>query len=463
MNKEKFDYEYYIAKLKNLLQFSKREYIRKNAKILPEIEGAMIYLKGILPLFSKNLKSGYYQLKNINFSKMNLKKEDEERFLQSLNDCVLKNDMRAMEVINYYYKMFLDKKEELESLHSKIKQENENYKGILAKIDNKDTVSLSEEQLAFLESLMRNSSSFTAEETFLTKLALFWNKGLEFQQAALLALNLVKSEYQQIPVDNNGVSEVAHNILLGLIGVISNETEEEQYEKYFARMDIYSVEDRKYLFSRLINLTADNIASLKEMVLANDFNFLDSEELEMAAASYNGYLTLSNLLTKKLALLLEETATNDLENEVSINGQKTLVLSSNDYNTMTKKSYIERDLYDLPEECFSRVRELLTNFEVGNNVGYTVKKLVGVPDAYEIKYNDQIRIVFSPGPGNSYIIKGVFQKKEDTAKDKYFTISKRPDTFKDGDEFSNALEYSKGRLEIMLNYLEENARKSNRY
>ena len=69
MNKEKFDYEYYIAKLKNLLQFSKREYIRKNAKILPEIEGAMIYLKGILPLFSKNLKSGYYQLKNINFSK----------------------------------------------------------------------------------------------------------------------------------------------------------------------------------------------------------------------------------------------------------------------------------------------------------------------------------------------------------------------------------------------------------
>ena len=53
MNKEEFDYEYYIAKLKNLLQFSKREYIRKNAKILPKIEGEMIDLKGILPLFKK--------------------------------------------------------------------------------------------------------------------------------------------------------------------------------------------------------------------------------------------------------------------------------------------------------------------------------------------------------------------------------------------------------------------------
>ena len=62
-----------------------------------------------------------------------------------------------------------------------------------------------------------------------------------------------------------------------------------------------------------------------------------------------------------------------------------------------------------------------------------------------------------------HIIKGVFQKKEDTYRDKYVTVSKRPDTFRDANEFSNALEYSKERLEIMLNYLEENARKSNRY
>ena len=92
-----------------------------------------------------------------------------------------------------------------------------------------------------------------------------------------------------------------------------------------------------------------------------------------------------------------------------------------------------------------------------------IKKLVGVSDTYEIKYNDQIRIVFSIGTGNDYIIKGVFQKKEDTANDKYVTIYKRPDTFRNPDEYKKALEYSKERFEIMLNYLEENARKSNRY
>ena len=142
---------------------------------------------------------------------------------------------------------------------------------------------------------------------------------------------------------------------------------------------------------------------------------------------------------------------------------RNIILSSNDYNTMDKKSYIERDLDDLPEECFSRVRELLTNFKVGNNSGFVIKKLVDIPDTYEIKDSDQIRVVFSKKTGNNYIIKGVFQKKEDTYRDKYVTVSKRPDTFRDANEFSNALEYSKERLEIMLNYLEENARKSNRY
>ena len=464
---EEFNCEYYIAKLKNLLQFSKREYIRRSTKILPKIEGAMIYLKGILPLFSKNPRVSYYQLKNINFSKMDLKKEDEERFLQSLDAYVLKNDISAMEVINHYYKMFLDKKEELENLHNKIKQENETYKDIFAKIDSKDTASISEEQMTFLTSLMSNSSSFTEEETYLTKLALFWNKGLEFQQAVIPTLNLAKYEYKQIPVDSKDVSEVANNVLLGLIDVIGNETDEEQIGKYFANMDVYSFKDRKYLLSQLINLTADNIASLKEMVLDNDFNFLDKEELEMVINSYNGYLTLNRFLNKKLALLLGEPIINDEANEFTdepqISGQKTLILSSNDYRLKDKKSYIERDLDDLPEECFSRVRELLTNFEVGNNSGYVIKKLVGVSDTYEIKYNDQIRIVFSIGAGNNYIIKGVFQKKEDTANDKYVTISKRPDTFRNPDEYKKALEYSKERFEIMLNYLEENARKSNRY
>ena len=157
----------------------------------------------------------------------------------------------------------------------------------------------------------------------------------------------------------------------------------------------------------------------------------------------------------------EEDKDEVLTNELGEN--RNIILSSNDYTSKDKKSYIERDLDDLPEECFNRVRELLTNFEVGNNSGFVIKKLVDIPDTYEIKDNDQIRIVFSIRNGNNYIIKGVFQKKEDTYRDKYVTVSKRPDTFRNPDEYKKALEYSKERFEIMLNYLEENARKSNRY
>jgi len=185
--------------------------------------------------------------------------------------------------------------------------------------------------------------------------------------------------------------------------------------------------------------------------------------------NYNYHLFLLSYLNSKLLMAHRELTNNtnaEDKYEVPTNElgeDRNIILSSNDYTSKDKKSYIERDLDDLPEECFSRVRELLTNFKVGNNGGFVIKKLVDIPDTYEIKDSDQIRIVFSKGTGNNYIIKGVFQKKEDTYRDKYVTVSKRPDTFRDANEFSNALEYSKERLEIMLNYLEENARKSNRY
>ena len=65
-----------------------------------------------------------------------------------------------------------------------------------------------------------------------------------------------------------------------------------------------------------------------------------------------------------------------------------IILSSNDYSTKDKKSYIERDLDDLPEECFLRIKELLTNFEIGNNSGFVIKKLVDIPDNYEVDHID---------------------------------------------------------------------------
>ena len=297
---------------------------------------------------------------------------------------------------------------------------------------------------------------------------MFWYKSPEFRMSAGSTLSLINFKHKQVPVSYDGISKSADDILMGTVSLIDKNYNRSQLDEYFANLKA-SPEDKKYIIACLINLTVDNIASLKDIILADDFDFTSINELDTVINTYNYHLFLLSYLNDKLLMAHRELAnkTNEedkdevLTNELGEN--RNIILSSIDYTSKDKKSYIERDLDDLPEECFSRVRELLTNFEVGNNSGYVIKKLVGVSDTYEIKYNDQIRIVFSIGAGNNYIIKGVFQKKEDTANDKYVTISKRPDTFRNPDEYKKALEYSKERFEIMLNYLEENARKSNRY
>ena len=369
-----------------------------------------------------------------------------------------------MNVINHYYNIFLGKMDEITTLHSEIKEQNGYYNAIISKLKAKTTESLTPEELQFLNDLMNKASSFTKEDKYCTKLALFWQKSPEFKMSAGSTLSLINFKHKQIPVNSDGISNLANDILIGTIVIVEKNYDRWQLDEYFSKLDVSPI-DSKYIITCLINLTADNIASLKDIILEDDFDYTSIEELDAVINTYNYHLFLLSYLNNKLLVAYREFTANSKE-EVLINNKAetcNIILSSNDYSTKDKKSYIERDLDDLPEECFERIKELLTNFEIGNNSGFVIKKLVDIPDTYEIKDNDQIRIVFAVGTGNSYIIKGVFQKKEDTYRDKYVTVSKRPDTFENSDEFNKALEYSKERFAIMLNYLDENARKSNRY
>lgn len=58
-------------------------------------------------------------------------------------------------------------------------------------------------------------------------------------------------------------------------------------------------------------------------------------------------------------------------------------------------SYFERDLKNISEEAYSKIRSILTNFEIGSNNNYQIKSLVGQSGRYELKSKNQIRIVFS--------------------------------------------------------------------
>lgn len=468
MQKQQFNYNYYLIRVSNLVRFNYSEHCKKIMKILPKLENSIFYYRGILALFNQNLKVKYQQIRSIDFGKLGLSSTDKEKFVKALDDYVLNKNYEAMNVINHYYNIFLDKMDEITKLHTELKDKNSIYSSILSKIETRTTETLTASEVEFITNMMNKAKRFTLEDKYLTKLALFWYKSPEFRMSAGSTLSLISFKHKQVPVSYEGISKSADDILMGTVGIIDRNYDLSQLDEYFVNLNA-SPCDKKYIIACLINLTADNISSLKDIVLDDDFDFTVIDELDTVINTYNYYLFLLSYLNSRLSMARRELSNSIKEenkNKIPVNElrkNRNIILSSNDYNTIDKKSYIERDLDDLPEECFSRVRELLTNFEIGNNNGYTIKKLVDIPNTYEAKYNDQIRIVFALGTGNSYIIKGVFQKKEDTANDKYATIAKRPDTFRNPDEFNEALEYSKERLEIMLNYLEENARKSNRY
>lgn len=471
MSYQAFNYDYFLRKVKNLVRFNYRTDCQNIPRTLARLENSLFYYKEVLSLFNKNLKDKYHQIRKIDFRRLGLSQLDQERFVKSVDDYAINKNYGAINTVNYYYNIFLDKSEELTALHIKLENQINLYNSILSKIETRTTDTLTPEEVQFLTELMNKASTFTKEDKYRAKVALFWYKSPEFKMAAGTTLNLINSEYRQIDINHQGVSSQADNFLDGTTAVVEENYNLNQLDEYFASLDEYSSIDKEYIFSCLINLAIDNIKLLKDVLLADDFNFLSVEELDRVIKYYNHYLFLINYLNKKQPEEAQELETlprkESIEAEISLPPQesltKTLILSSNDYSSADKKSYIERDLDDLPEECYNRVRELLTNFEIGNDSGYVTRKILDISNFYEIKYTDQLRILFSFGPNNTYIIKGVMQKKVNDPYFQYLKISERPEIATDQEAIAKAIEYSKNRYEIMLDFLETNARKSNRY
>ena len=471
MSYQTFNYDYFLKKVKNLVRFNYRIDGQNIPRTLARLENSLFYYKEVLSLFNKNLKDKYHQISKIDFRRLGLSEKDQERFIKSVDDYVINKNYEAINTVNYYYNIFLNKSEELMALHIEFENQINLYDSILKKIEARTTDTLTAEEVRFLTELMNKATTFTREDKYQAKVALFWYKSPEFKMSAGTTLILINSKYNQIDINQQGVSSQAVNFLDGTTAVIEEKYSLDQLDEYFASLDKYSSIDKKYIYSCLINLVIDNINLLKDTLLADNFSFLLVEELDRVINDYNHYLFLINYLNKKRLEVTKEQASFprkvSIEEETSWKSQdaltRTLILSSNDYSSDDKKSYIERDLDELPEECYNRVRELLTNFEIGNDNGYVTRKILDISNFYEIKYTDQLRILFSFGPNNTYIIKGVMQKKVNDPYFQYLKISERPEIANDEAAIAKAIEYSKTRYEIMLNFLETNVRKSNRY
>ena len=294
-------------------------------------------------------------------------------------------------------------------------------------------------------------------------MSLYWEENKNrFRHQALILYNLLGlPTSNKINVGNLDLEDVDLSTLDALVSDCLNLSSKEELEEYYRSLEEYSTIAKIYFGSQVINNSLRAIESLKKDAIDPSFDITSLEELELLIEEINHHLaTISyfNNIVKDLRAkaLIEAQELANLSSK-----EHTLVLATTSYDNLKKLSYFEKDLKSIPEEAYSKIRSILTNFEIGSSNNYQIKSLAGHPGNFELKSNDQIRIVFSHLKDNYYLLKGVFLKKETWGQNDFITTCTRPEPKKD--ELKMAIFYSENRLEELLNDLETKARTGNRY
>lgn len=351
-----------------------------------------------------------------------------------------------------------------DKLQTKIKTDSNNsleYQGLKTKLQNKEA--LNSEDLKTINDILLNSEEDNISEVYATRMSLYWEENKNrFRHQALILYNLLGlPTSNKINVGNLDLEDIDLSTLDALVSDCLNLSSKEELEEYYRSLEEYSTIAKIYFGSQVINNSLRAIESLKKDAIDPSFDITSLEELELLIEEINHHLaTISyfNNIVKDLRAkaLIEAQELANLSSK-----EHTLVLAATSYDNLKKLSYFEKDLKSIPEEAYNKIRSILTNFEIGSSNNYQIKSLAGHPGNFELKSNDQIRIVFSHLKDNYYLLKGVFLKKETWGQNDFITTCTRPEPKKD--ELKMAIFYSENRLEELLNDLETKARTGNRY
>lgn len=350
-------------------------------------------------------------------------------------------------------------------LQAKIKENNATnilaYQRLLEKLKSK--MSLDGEDLKIINEILLTANEDNISEVFATRMSINWeeNKNRFRHQALVLYSLLGLPTTSRIDLTTLDLEDVDTNTLEALVSDALNLTSKEKLENYYSSLEEYSITAKLYFGSQVINQALASIANVKKDAIDTSLDITNPEELELIIDEINHHLAtisyfndvVKDLRREKLAEIQELA-------RISVK-EKALILCATSYEDSNKLSYFEKDLKSIPEEAYSKIRSILTNFEVGSNNNYQIKGLACQSGNYELKSNDQIRIVFSHIEANYYLIKGVFLKKETWGQNDFITVCSRPEPAKE--ELLNAINYSNLLLETLLSTLDTKARTGNRY
>lgn len=216
----------------------------------------------------------------------------------------------------------------------------------------------------------------------------------------------------------------------------------------------------EYSIKSVLNKFLNSLKECKENML-KDNNYDDVEIRKLIILEYNSYYYKYLKLKKYYeSRVYKESVEESKEEEIAQEENHLFFATSN------SKAYVEKDILDIPEEYYQRVKKLIEGFKFGTLNDHNIENFVSNSKlkGYRKLKEDQIRIVYRPLGNNNYLILGIMLKKSDRANKDYIKIINRDYNYDISDEFT----YSEQKIENetiynnLIEYLDEYSRKGNR-
>lgn len=280
-------------------------------------------------------------------------------------------------------------------------------------------------------------------------------------------IKMIEDDFELYEIDNIVDKDVNEKYMEWVNSIFDNIISEENSELALELTDSITSWMTKDEFSFTLKSVLNKFLKLLQECKSNmleDGNYEDLDIRKVIISEYNSYYyKFKNLQTYYNTKL----HTFDAENIEDIKESKNIEIKNHlFFATSSTKSYIEKDIEDIPEEYYQRVKKLLEGFKYGTLQDHNMELLTSHNNlkGYRKLKEDQIRIVYRNINKDNYLILGVMVKKADNIIREYLSIIKRDYNY----DISNEelyLEYRNQSEQIydnLINYLNEFSRKGNR-
>lgn len=427
-----------------LLEKYIKELKQKEEKLAQDITFKSLY-EELLPALKKKPEELEEQKLEISLLFSTLYKDDIylSRFYSLLPNLKTLKDTRKefKELVNKIYKDYQDNEKEIQSLDAQIKRSNnllstarrtkynlkysvpvtqyrydvENIKAILSYFETIGEIS-NKEFLLLVNEIELYNRRVTTEET--NKREVDYNETLYNEVPNIINAGYQEHDKIEVLDERKATLDKMADEILNYIEFLSPDEIIENIEKY----QQYNIEDNEYSYivTRLLDKYQEELISLYELLSDKEIFLRRKDRLEVIRDYYKNlhmYLFLRNYYETLNEYEELEPTEEELEEEPEeVNNNQTeprkLIYATAPNNP--SKTRIISDMNDLPKEYYEKIEKLLNDFKYrkrDHKILKTLKRRVGGKLSSELK-DDQIRIVYKQINKDTFIIVGVFTKKD---------------------------------------------------